>query len=480
MSAGKFDVPNLDDSLTFQSGDLVVDVFRKIDRNELGACFYISDGGKLLGVLTDGDIRRALIKTNSLSLNASDIAEKNFSYAYVDEPVEAWAAKISNEVKILPLVDREHKLVSYYAPKMDRVIPISGLSLSVSDLDNLANAAASGWISSSGYYVQKFEQDFAGFCDVDYSTTTSSGTSALHLALLSLGIGPGDEVIVPNLTFAASINAVLHCGATPVLADVEETSWCICPEEIKRLISNKTKCVMVVHLCGQIADMDAILQITRQAGLYLVEDCAEAHGGRYKGRAVGSIGDVGCFSFFANKIISSGEGGMCTTQSEELFKKMNILKNHGMSPDRKYWHISVGYNYRITNMQAAVGVAQLENIEEHLKTRKQYEDLYKCLIPKLGFDANFQIDLEDRNRVTWLVSAILNSESEKDRLNESLSARNIETRPFFVPLSNMPIYESFSSKPLKRSLEIGARGIFLPTFNDKTNLEFIKYKGSSK
>jgi perosamine synthetase len=243
--------------------------------------------------------------------------------------------------------------------------------------------------------------------------SVSNGTVALHLALVALGIGKGDEVIVPDLTFAATINAVLHANATPVIVDIEEESWCISPSEIERAITERTKAIIPVHLYGQPCDMDSIMSIATRHNLKVVEDCAEAHGALFRGKKVGSFGDIGCFSFYGNKIITTGEGGMCTTNNQNLDEIMRVLRDHGMSKTKRYWHERVGFNYRLTNLQASIGLAQLERIDEIHKNRKAYENGYKDV---LSSDYFFQNDLEGRARITWLVSILIDKDHNRELL----------------------------------------------------------------
>lgn len=454
----------------FFSGESLLDVSKKINSNGLGVCFYISTEFKIIGVLTDGDFRRALISGAQLSSQASEAASTVFQYGYIYDGVDVWINKISNEIKILPLVDADLKLVGYFAPRDTLFFQMSGPKVGVSEIANVGDALASGWISSHGSYVENFETAFARYCDTKFGCSTMNGTTALHLALIGIGVEPGDEVIVPDLTFAATINAVLHAGATPVIVDVETDSWCICPDAIEQAITCRTKAVIVVHLCGQVAQMSAIMKLASKYNLKVIEDCAEAHGARFDGKPVGSIGHVGCFSFFSNKIMSTGEGGMCITSCPMILETMKIAKNHGMSPAKKYWHISIGYNYRMTNIQAALGLAQLTQIDNFLDIRRQYEDGYRKVFDRNRLSVTFQKDLKLRARVVWLVSVLMQCEEEKLEIQKTLSEHRIDSRSFFYPLSSMPIYEKFCGTTNLKAKEISARGLFLPTFNSPENL----------
>ena len=243
----------------------------------------------------------------------------------------------------------------------------------------------STWISSSGKYIEQFEKAFAEFCGVKHAVTCCNGTVALHLALMALGTQPGDEVIVPTLTYIATANAVTYCGARPVFVDSEPETWNMDPSLIEEKITPRTKGIIVVHLYGHPADMDPIMSIARRHGLFVIEDAAEAHGAEYKGHRVGSIGDMSTFSFYGNKIITTGEGGMVVTNNDSLASKARQLKGQGSVPDQRYWFPIIGYNYRMTNVASAIGLAQLEKAEWHIERRREvarwyYEYLHNIAI----------------------------------------------------------------------------------------------------
>ena len=242
-------------------------------------------------------------------------------------------------------------------------IPFADPLLGDEELNNVIDAVKSTWIGALGKYLGQFEKDFSGYLGSKHASTVTNGTVAIHAALLALGIKPGDEVIVPDMTFVATANAAAFIGAKVVLADVEKDTWNIDPKEVAKKITKKTKAIIPVHLYGHPADMDPIMELARKNGLFVVEDCAEAAGAEYKGRKVGTIGDIGCFSFHASKLITTGEGGMCVTGRKELWEKIEHLKNHAMDEKRRYWHDMIGYNYRMTNIQAAIGVAQLRKLD---------------------------------------------------------------------------------------------------------------------
>src|SRR6201986_5199804 len=262
----------------------------------------------------------------------------------------------------------------------DRYLPISQPQIGPREKELVLDALDSGWVSWIGKYIDEFEARFARYCGTEYSLAVSNGTTGLHLALAALGVGPGDEVIVPDLTFVASANAVAYTGATPVLADIDPDTLCLDPASVRALISPRTKAIMPVHLYGHPADMDALTEIAGAHGIALIEDAAEAHGAEYKGRRVGGLAKCGVFSFYGNKIITTGEGGMLTTNDADFYTLARRLRDHAMSPQRRYFHEERGFNYRITNLQAALGVAQLERITDFLARRAESMDWYNAAI----------------------------------------------------------------------------------------------------
>ena len=318
----------------------------------------------------------------------------------------------------------------------------------------------SGWISSKGPFIARFEEEFAKFSGTRHAVSCSNGTTALHLAVRALGICEGDEVIVPNLTFASPLNAVLYERGKPVLVDVNRKYWCIDPDQVKENITEKTKAIVVVHLYGHPADMDPIMDIAREHGLKVIEDCAEAHGATYKGRKVGSIGYLGCFSFYGNKIITTGEGGMVTTNDEAMAEKIHILRDHGMLPSRRYWHEEIGYNYRMTNIQAAIGLAQLESIGEKIEKRRWIARKYSEYI---GDTAELQTEMPWAFNVYWLPTFIIGGIQDvqsRDSIISILLQNGVESRPVFYPMNEMPPYKY--KKKFPNSHFISYHGLSLP------------------
>jgi perosamine synthetase len=351
----------------------------------------------------------------------------------------------------------------------DNFIPISRPFIGEREKELVLDALDSGWVSSIGKYIDEFESKFARYCGTEYALAVSNGTTGLHLALAALGVGPGDEVIVPDLTFVATANAVAYTGATPILADIEADTLCLDVASASSLITPRTKAIMPVHLYGHPADMDALTEVADAHGLAIIEDAAEAHGAEYKGRRVGGLGKCGLFSFYGNKIITTGEGGMLTTNDRELYERAKRLRDHAMSPQRRYFHEERGFNYRITNLQAALGVAQLERIGDFLNRRAEIMDWY-----------NAEIAVSDSvrlNRVKnwaksafWMVCLEVDGfdEARRDAFMVALKARGIDTRPYFCTLSSMPMYQR---QPLPVSGRKSQIGLNLPSYYELTKPE---------
>lgn len=357
---------------------------------------------------------------------------------------------------------------------MKKWIPVAEPVLEGNEKKYVMDCLDTGWISGSGRYVDEFEEKFAALCGTSHAVAVANGTVALHVALLALGIGAGDEVIVPDLTYIASANAVTYCGARPVFADVDARTWTLDASDVARKITNATKAVMPVHLYGHPVEMDAIGRLAKEHNLYVVEDAAEAHGASYRGRAVGGLGDVATFSFYGNKIITTGEGGIVVTNDAELAARMRLLKGQGMTPERRFWFPIVGYNYRMTNIQAAIGLAQVERLDWFIERRREVAAWYDEALKDLPVQGSCEASWA--KNVYWLYSIVVEEGIDRDRLMLELSEEGIETRPFFYPMHVMPPYfqEDGDAKfPVTTSL--AARGINLPSSAKitKQDVEFI-------
>lgn len=346
-----------------------------------------------------------------------------------------------------------------------RRLAVASPVLNGNEKEYVLDCLESTWISSNGKYIAAFEEQFARFCGVKHALSCSNGTVALHLALMALEVGPGDEVIIPTLTYVATANAVAYCGATPVFVDSEPDTWNIDPTQIEPLITPRTRGIIVVHVYGHPADMAPVMEIARKHGLFVIEDAAEAHGAEYLGKRVGSMGTISTFSFYGNKIITTGEGGMVVTEDDTLAAKVHQLKSQGMDPKVRYWFPMVGFNYRMTNIQAAIGLAQLEKIDWHIARRRENAAWYRQL---LGDNKNFILPVEKpyAKNVFWMSSVVLSKTMplSRDEVMAALAKKGIETRPFFYPMHVLPMYmrkDEFCRYPVADWLS--AQGINLPS-----------------
>jgi perosamine synthetase len=345
---------------------------------------------------------------------------------------------------------------------MDSFIPISRPSIGARERELVLDAVDSGWVSSIGKYIDEFETAFARYCGTEFALTVSNGTTGVHLALATLGLGPGDEVIIPDLTFVATANAVAYTGATPVFADVDPDTLCMDPLSVEFLITERTKVIMPVHLYGHPADMDALTTIAKAHNVTIIEDAAEAHGAEYKGRRVGGLSQCGIFSFYGNKVVTTGEGGMLTTNDPAFYQRAKHLRDHAMSAERRYFHDERGFNYRMTNLQAALGVAQMERIDDFLKRRAEIMTWYHTAIPS---SENVRL-----NRVKnwarsafWMVCLEVDGfdEGRRSSFMSGLKQRGIDSRPYFCTMSSLPMYKQ---RPLPVAARKAQTGLNLPSF----------------
>ena len=321
-----------------------------------------------------------------------------------------------------------------------------------------------GWISSLGKYIKKFEDSFSEYIGTKYAISCSSGTTALHLALLSLGIKKDDEVILPALTFVATANAVSYCGAKPVFADSYENSYLIDITDVENKITDKTKAIIAVHLYGNSCEMEQLKNICSKYDLFLIEDNAEALGTKYKNQITGSFGDISCFSFYGNKTITSGEGGMVCTNDTKLANSIKLYKDHGLDIEATeyYTHNVIGFNYRMTNISAAIGLAQLESVNKIIEKKRNIANIYISELENIK-NLTLQHVEEDVFSTYWLFSLLCSSYDERSKLIKHLNAFGIDSRPFFVPLNELEIYKT-SDKSTPISNKLGLRGISLPSY----------------
>jgi len=344
-----------------------------------------------------------------------------------------------------------------------KTIPVASPVLGGNEKKYVLECLDSGWISSIGRFIGLFEERFARFCGASYGIAANNGTSALHLALAALGTGPGDEIIVPTLTYVATANAVHYCGAKPVFVDSDESTMTLVADSLEAAITGRTKGIIVVHLYGHPADMDPILEMARKHGLFVIEDAAEAHGALYRGRPVGSLADAATFSFYGNKIITTGEGGMVTTSDAAVRDRLRLLRGQGVDPDQRYWFPVIGYNYRMTNVAAAIGLAQLEQVEEFLKQRRLIAYMYARELGRLQDHLQLPTEQPWAEHAFWSYPIILRDtvRLSRDQMLKALEEDGIDTRPVFYPMHTLPPYlEPQGYYPVADRL--ACRGLCLP------------------
>jgi perosamine synthetase len=380
------------------------------------------------------------------------------------------------------------------------MIPVCKPWLPGNEKKYVLDALETNWISSAGEYIKKFEDGFAKFCGVKFAVCCSSGFAALHLACAALGLKKGDEVIMPTFTMAACANAVILTGAKPVLVDSENETYNINPEKIEEKITPRTKAIMVVHIYGHPCDMDKIMGIAKKHSLLVIEDCAEAHGAEYNGKKVGGFGDIGCFSFYSNKILTTGEGGMCTTNNPKLAEEINALKSHYLKSGRdsgkgyiksssdKFVHEKIGFNYRMTNLQAAIGTAQVENAEMLINARRSVGKKYNEHL-KNASGLILPAEKEGCKSVYWMYGIVLSDKVKLSRgeIMEKLRQKGIDTRSFFNPMHRQPAYFNKTTEnapdchgdyPIAE--KIGERGFYLPSSSNITDEEIKRVCGAVK
>lgn len=352
----------------------------------------------------------------------------------------------------------------------DRFIPVCEPMLAGNELKYVTDAVSSGWISSSGSYVRAFEEKFAEYCGVNYAVSVCNGTVALHLALVALGIGKDDEVIIPAFTMIATAFAVCYVGAKPVFVDVDKKTWNIDCDQIEKKINKKTKAIIPVHIFGNPCNMSKITRLAQKYGLYIIEDAAEAHGAEYEGKKTGGFSDIGCFSFFANKNLTTGEGGMVVTNNEELYKKCRYYKNMCFPLDapRNYLHKNIGFNYRMSNLHAAIGLAQVEKAEFYKECRIRNHNLYKELLNDCE-GIIYQEDEENSINVHWMNAIVIEANSyghSSSELIDHLKEKGIDTRHLFKSMSrqeSLRVYGCDEEENYRVTDWLSDNGFYLPS-----------------
>jgi perosamine synthetase len=458
-------------ALTNPAADLVIveslsirEALAPLDSHGLGFLMVVASSGELVGVLTDGDIRRALLR----GLTPDDPVSSAMRKDFVSLPLTASPSDInqalSERIAFVPLLDTAGRPVDYAGHTRHRRFPVAEPLLDGNEAEYLLECVRTGWISSQGAFVAAFEHLVADYHGMPFALAVANGTAALHLALVSLGIGQEDEVIVPDFTFAATATAVLHAGATPVFVDVDPVTWTLDVEAVERATTERTRAIIPVHIYGHPCDMPPLVDLARERALLLVEDVAEAFGARAHGGLVGTFGDAACFSFYGNKTITTGEGGMILFSDEALYERAAMLRDHGMSRERRYWHLEAGYNYRLTNLQAAIGTAQMERVVPILERKRTLAERYTS-----GLEGTRGIVCPPRaawaEPVCWLYTLRVDEDlgMTRDELAERLLMSGIETRPVFPPLHGMPPFERFARGSFPVTERLASTGLTLPS-----------------
>jgi len=360
-------------------------------------------------------------------------------------------------------------------------IPVAGPWITQKEIDYVTYAVTNAWYANANMYHARFEKAFAEYIGVRYAMALPSCTSAIHLSLLALGIGAGDEVIIPDCTWIATAAPLNYVGATPVFADIDPETWCLSADSFEECISPRTKAVIPVDLYGGMPDMDAILDVARKNNIVIIEDAAEAIGSEYKGKHAGSFGEASVFSFHGSKTLTTGEGGMLLTNREDIYKRTAILRDHGRIPGGvMFWNTEVAYKYKMSSMQAALGLAQLERVDELLQRKRETFELYRRELEGIeGIKLNFEPPSTLNSY--WMVTVVLDPAwgLNKTHLMDNLDKQGIDTRPFFYPLSSLPAFEGFSQalharEKNKVSYRISPYGVNLPSSLNLTETQ-IKY-----
>lgn len=356
------------------------------------------------------------------------------------------------------------------------LIPVYRPDLSGNERAYVLDCIDTSWISSLGAYIGRFEAALANITGMENAIAVCNGTVALHLALHCLDIGPGDEVIVPSFTYIASVNAIAQTGATPVFADSRDSDWLLDPNVLPALITPRTRAIMPVHLYGAICDMGSIMAIARQHDLKVIEDCAECLGASLHGQHPGTFGDVGTFSFFGNKTITTGEGGAVIARDPDLAARLRMVKGQGQSLQRRYWHEELGFNYRMTNIAAAIGVAQAERLSNILSRKRVLAARYKELLRDMPI--TFQCPDAGVESSEWLISLLLPRNCRRDQIMEDMQDDGVETRPVFYCAHHMPMYADVPRGALSIAEDVASRGISLPSFPTLTDAEIQQVSGA--
>jgi len=448
------------------------ETMKVISNGQVGVAILVEKHTQLfIRTIVDGDIRRALLDGFGLESGIDVLCELDSIYVDEDTPLTEAMSLFSDKIRIIPVVNKHKQVVDLYFHDKRNHIAVAKPFFDDEEIELVNECMVSGWVSSGGNFVRQFEKMFAEYSGCNYAISCNSGTAALHLILLAYGIGMGDEVIVPTLSFIATANAVSYTGATPVFVDSDVETWNIDPDKIENAITEKTKAIMPVHLYGHPADMDPINRLAEKYSLKVIEDAAEAQGAYYKNKIVGSLSDAAAFSFFGNKIITTGEGGMVVTNDPKIANRCVLFRDHGMTVDKRYWHEVIGYNYRMTNIQAAIGVAQMNKINKIVEKKKSIALEYEKHLKNVN-GITLPPNKEWADNIYWLYTVLVDESKTGFNVSSLISEfmkHDIDSRIVFYPIHTQPIYKHNMQLPVAESIH--ASGISLPSAPDISNDE---------
>lgn len=403
------------------------------------------------------------------------------------KPAELTLEEMDDLAEIIPAADPEVKVYYRAIPSFEEasdhptrraIIPVCEPTLSGNELSYVRRAVETNWISSAGSFIREFEARFAEACGTQYGVACANGTVAMHLAMATLGLEPDNEVIIPTFTMIATANAITYCGAKPVLVDMEPNYWQIDIQQVADKITPQTKAIVPVHIYGHPTDMDPLMELADSYGLYIFEDAAEAHGAEYKGRRCGGLGHAAGFSFYGNKIITTGEGGMVTTSNRDIARLAWNLRDHAFSNERHFWHKFVGFNYRMTNLQAAIGLAQTEQLDTFVAARRHNAQKYNDRLRDIP-GISTPPEASWAKNVYWMYGILVDQEAygiTRDQLRKVLADNGIETRTFFIPMHCQPVYwKQFKGQRYSIAERLCRDGLYLPSASSLTvsEIEFI-------
>lgn len=457
--------------LTVEPGATIAAVMERLVATGSRVLFVV-DQSRLVGSVSDGDIRRALLATQTMQSPVHEAMNTKVQVVREDSPQAEVNAMLARGVDVIPLVDSTGSIKRLITSTSELYVPVAEPNIGGRELNYVIECMQSSWISSTGHFVQDFESSFRDYVGGNEAVAVANGTLGLVLALQALGIGRDDEVIVPDVTFGATANAVFQVGARPVFVDVDPDTWGLSAAEVERGITSRTKAVMPVHLYGRPADMRGILEVSARHGLVVIEDCAEAFGSRTLDGHVGTLCDAGVFSFFANKTITTGEGGMVVFRDPAVASRARSTRSHGMSTARRYWHEEWGSNYRLTSLQAAVGLAQLERAEELVEAKRDIAERYRLRLgPVEALGGILPAESPGTVNSYWLYTIILPPGISRSEVVREMGSRGFETRPCFPRLSRQPAFADSRSLVTDESFAevLDRRGLSLPSSTKLTS-----------